>query len=371
MREIESYVAKITQISIIATIVTLGFILLTTVYFSRSLSGAIMELTSTIQSITDSNNYTLKARTEYNDEMGILAKAFNKMLGEVLRRDKELASYNEKLEEKISQRTWELMEAKHKAELANAAKSEFLRNMSHEFRTPLHAILSFSSYGISEHEEATREDLKKYFEYINKGSDRLGKLVNEVLDFAQLENGTQVFSMGYHDLRELCDHSYELVSSLAKDKNIHVTFEHCNEAAGAVCDPDKITQVITNLLSNAIKFTPENKAIILRTRIENGLSAVSVIDEGVGIPEEEKEEIFESFKQSSRTNKGAGGTGLGLAICREIIAVHKGRIWAENNKSGSSGACLTFTLPYASVAESTKPIVMKYQEVSHGTVYHS
>ncbi len=359
--DIESYVRRITQVSSIVTAFTLAFIILVALYFSRTLSGAIMELTTTIQSITGSGNYELKAKTHYSDEIGILAKAFNNMLGEVLRRDKDLADANERLEEKIEIRTHELLAAKKKAEAANEAKTEFLRNMSHEFRTPLHAILSFSSYGVSEYITAKREELKKYFEYINKGSERLGKLVNEVLDLAKMENGTQVFSMQYADLRELANRAYEPVASLMKDKDITLHIRHDEQEVGVNCDPDKIIQVITNLLSNAIKFTPPGHSITLKTQILNNMSTLSIIDEGIGIPEEEKEAIFESFRQSSRTNTGSGGTGLGLAICRNIINAHEGTIWAENN-SNALGAKVTFALQSVPGAPGAQPQGVSYDQ---------
>lgn len=369
-REIDSYVAEITKISLLVTALTLIFIFMTAIYFSRTLSGPVLELTSTIQSITDSKNYSVEAKTYYNDEIGILAKAFNKMLGEVLKRDKELADANERLEEKIVQRTREYYEAKQKAESANRAKSEFLRNMSHEFRTPLHAILSFSSYGLEESDAIGNMELRTYFQHINNGSARLGKLVNEVLDFAKLENNNQKFDMKYADLRDLSSRAYEPVSSLLKDKDIQLNIDHCTSRVGAICDHDKIIQVITNLFSNAIKFTPAGKSITLRTFVDNNMACVSVTDEGVGVPQEETEMIFESFRQSSRTNNGAGGTGLGLAICRDIVLAHQGKIWVENNPSGI-GVCVTFTLPLASSLKTfyDQPTTY-YHGGSHATATH-
>ncbi len=371
MREIYSYVSKISLISAAAIILVLGVTLCLTLYFRRTISDPILELASTAQTITASGNYGLKARADYPDETGMLARAFNEMLGEVRKRDAELMRANEGLEEKIALRTHELEEAKQRAEQANEAKSGFLRNMSHEFRTPLHAILSFSSYGVKEFKAGARDTLRKYFEQIKTSSERLGKLVNEVLDLARLEHGPHAFSVAYTDLRALAELAVEGVRPLINNKGITLAMDQAESPVGILCDQDKILQVITNLLSNAIKFTPAGKSITLATRTRTANtgeeSMLSLTDEGVGIPEDEKEAIFESFRQSSRTNTGAGGTGLGLAICRNIIAAHHGTIWAENN-SATAGARFTFCLP-AATERTAQHTMMPPQEMPHEALY--
>jgi len=121
----------------------------------------------------------------------------------------------------------------------------------------------------------------------------------------------------------------------------------------AICDSNKITQVIQNLIHNAIRYSPQKSKISIRIDTINPIDGpkkepllrFSIIDQGVGIPEEELNIIFDKFKQSSRTDTGAGGTGLGLSICKEIIQAHKGKIWAENNLNG--GANVSFTIPSA------------------------
>ena len=349
-REIDTYVRKTVDIGIVAALLVFLVTLLLTIYFQRTISGPILELAATAQSITENRDYTLMARTAYADETGVLARAFNAMLGEVRKRDRELMDANETLESKVLERTRELQTAKKKAEEASEAKSEFLRNMSHEFRTPLHAIVSFACYGVAEHATAQSSQLKQYFELIQKGAERLGRLVNEVLDLARLEHGDHLFELRRGDMRDLLHRSEELVHPLLTEKQLKLRFDDEGSIAPIVCDHDKIVQVVTNLLSNAIKFTPVGGTITLHNAmlVENGepMMEVSVIDEGIGIPAGEEEMIFESFRQSTRTNTGAGGTGLGLAICRNIIHAHNGRIFAVNNSNGS-GACVTFIIPAA------------------------
>lgn len=346
-REIDVYVQKIGLISATATGIVLAVTLLCAVYFQRTISAPILDLAAMAHRITLDKDYSLQAKQTYPDETGMLARAFNAMLNEVHKRDEELSTANETLEQKVAIRTHELEEAKQRAEAANEAKSEFLRNMSHEFRTPLHALISFSTYGMKEYADVPREQLRQYFEVMQKGANRLSRLVNEVLDLAKLEHGGSVLELRQADLRDVAGRCAELMQPLVEEKGLLLRIEQKGGSAAALCDSDKITQVITNLLGNAVKFTPSGGRITLR--VENAEEdrphiEVAVIDQGIGIPETEKDLIFESFRQSSRTNTGAGGTGLGLAICRRIIEAHGGRIWAQNNTDGP-GARVAFTLP--------------------------
>ncbi len=366
-REIDAFVHKIIMIAGTAALMVFIVTLLLTVYFQRTISGPILELAATAHAITQHRDYTLAARTGYSDETDVLARAFNAMLGEVHKRDRELMDANENLEYNVQERTRELQAAKKKAEEASDAKSEFLRNMSHEFRTPLHAIVSLASYGLKEHNSALPGQISQYFELIQKSSERLSRLVNEVLDLARLEQGEHMFLLQRGDMRELLQRSEELVRTMLAEKNLSIRYDQEASIAPIVCDHDKIVQVVTNLLGNAIKFSPQDGTITLHTSmlIENGapVMEVSVIDEGVGIPKGEEKLIFDSFRQSSRTNTGAGGTGLGLAICRNIIRAHSGHIHASNNANGS-GTCVIFVIP-ATMPEGSRVVHMQSTEGKH------
>lgn len=356
--EIDTYIRKILQISTSAALAVLAAALLVTIYIQRGISGPLQQLAGIARQITQQRDFSLKAPVVQRDEIGELAKAFNDMLGEVRQRGQELMYANETLEHKVLLRTRQLEEAKRLAEQANEAKSEFLRNISHEFRTPLHAMISFSSYGIKETGASQPEELKRYFQIILKSSERLTRLVNEVLDLARFEHGQQVFIMERADMAELVQRSVESVRSLAQEKQITLDMEHEGDTR-LVCDHDRTVQVVTNLLSNAIKFSPAESRIRVRCWREQDRVNVACADEGVGVPDFEKEQIFEPFRQSSQTNTGAGGTGLGLAICRGIVGAHGGRIWADNNEG--SGATFTFTVP-VHLPEGRKRISLQPEE---------
>ncbi len=242
------------------------------------------------------------------------------------------------------------------AETANQAKTEFLANMSHELRTPLHTILSFATFGLKKAVSGERKDLLQYFEKIDRGGKTLLALINDLLDIAKLESGRARYDPVQFDLRAIAHCVADEFSSMADHRGISIRLQPTGFAPIVLADQAKMMQVLRNLLSNAIKFSPDGSVIEIELSRVGMAVQVAVCDQGIGIPEDELETIFDKFIQSSKTRTGAGGTGLGLAICREILSGHQGRIWAENRAEG--GAVVRFEIPLAP-ANLTQPEVSR------------
>lgn len=254
------------------------------------------------------------------------------------------------LREEISERRKtqkNLILAKEAAENANNAKTEFLSNMSHEMRTPLHAMLGFSRIGRRRFGTVPRERLREYFSLIHESGERLLRLLNDLLELSRQEVNHNQFDLQHHDLNIIVELVITETEFKLANKDISVIFE-AKGSKVAFFDRQKIIQVLHNLLDNAVKYSDAHTEIEITIEekiIKKGkaVQQLTVKDQGVGLPENEYQTIFEKFTQSSRTKSNAGGTGLGLAISKGIIEAHSGTITAKNNPEG--GTSFTITLP--------------------------
>lgn len=282
----------------------------------------------------------------------------NELEDRIGQRTKEITSINTNLVNEIDKRKEtekKLLASMQKAEAANIAKSQFLSNMSHELRTPIHHILGFTQISRSKIGKVSQDRIIVYFKAISSSAEKLLSLLNNLLDLASLETGKIELFIKRSNLKEIVDSCITELWPMLSKKEIKLINEKPDRSTKLLCDAERIFQVVLNLLQNAIQHTLAKKSITINYRfsqdiihneenLKNRQPAIllEIIDEGIGIPEDELQSIFERFVLSSKTNTGAGGTGLGLPICKNIIEAHGGRIWAENNPEG--GAKFSFTL---------------------------
>jgi PAS domain S-box-containing protein len=219
-------------------------------------------------------------------------------------------------------------------------KDEFVSTVSHELRTPLTSIrgaLGLLSSGMMGNVAPKGQ---RMLEIAVSNTDRLVRLINDILDLERIGSGKHELSRTLVDVLDLMNAAADGVHAIAQQADVNVVVEPVE--ASLWIDSDRIVQTLTNLLSNAIKFSPSGTTVTLSAR-QDGIFTFCVADEGRGVPADKLETIFERFKQvDASDSRDKGGSGLGLAICRSIVEAHGGRIWVETLTPGSR---FLFTIP--------------------------
>lgn len=252
----------------------------------------------------------------------------------------------EKSEKRLKKEKHDLIRSEHQlriakveAERANKMKSTFVSNMSHEIRTPLNAIVGFSNVIVDE-AKGKIEGIEEYVELINKNSDLLLQLINDILDLSRMDAGRMLFNFETTDLNQISQHI--IASFQTKNhKNITLKFSSQSRKIAIETDTIRLQQVLINLISNATKFTSEG-SIHLHTEIKDtNYAYIYIEDTGKGIPIENQASIFTRFE---KINEFTQGTGLGLSICQEIIKIMRGKIWIDSTYTKGAKFCILLPL---------------------------
>ncbi len=233
-------------------------------------------------------------------------------------------------------------------------KDDFISTVTHELRTPLTSIRAFSEI-LHDNPDIDAAERHRFLGLIIKESERLTRLINQVLDLAKLESGLAEWQTADIDLGEIINDAVGSTSQIFKGHGVKVEAELPRSVPAVAADRDRVMQVMLNLLSNAVKFSPAGTGrVVVRIVVEGTSVRVDVEDNGVGIGREHQAAIFEKFRQVGDTlTQKPAGTGLGLAICRQIVARLGGRLWVESEMG--RGSVFSFTLPLA-LQPATRPM---------------
>lgn len=341
------------------------------VYLNRRLLRPIGHLAREAEAIAQGNLDQPILEVTSRDELGHLARQFERMrssiksyVGELVVAKQEaenateeeqklraqLQDHSTNLERKVRERTAELQDTNERLTEYDQLKTEFLNNVSHELRSPLAAIAAAAKI-INRYGDKDGSNERKFSAVITAETERLARLINDLLDLAKIEAGRIDWELEpIENPADLIDHVVQTFRPLAAEHDLALKVKTTRPLPTVNGDSDRLIQVITNLMNNAVKYTPKGGSISLITdetaHAGSRVIRVRITDTGPGIPDEQLEAVFDRFhqvRQADVENKPIGGTGLGLAICREVVNYHGGRIWAERPPKG--GTRVTFIIP--------------------------
>ncbi len=252
-----------------------------------------------------------------------------------------------RLEEDLRKETIALEKANEKLKKSDRLKSDFIANMSHEFRTPLTAITALASLAGRKLGGQVSDIQNENLETIERNAKRLDWLIDNLLDITRIEAGMFTFKPEIVDLSGLVEDAVASLKPEYRKKGVSLTHSVAQNSPDVYVDPNRITQVLCNLIGNAIKFTPKGKNIKVQVSplsSSRDLVDVLVVDQGIGISSEDQAKIFDRLYQTEkRSNTGTKGVGLGLAISKEIVEIHGGNIWVKSELG--QGSQFGFSVP--------------------------
>ncbi len=268
----------------------------------------------------------------------------------------QVRAYSRELEEKsraLEKATAELREANEQLKELDRLKDDIMSSVTHELRTPLTSIRALSEMMFDD-PEISVEDRQRFLGIIVSETNRLTRLVNQVLDLAKIESGHAEWHNTDIDMSELVQHAVDATAQLFRDREAKIELQLPAASPHLLADHDRLHQVLLNLLSNAAKFVPKGVGLVIVTlEADDEAVRVKVKDNGPGIAAEFMPYVFEKFRQGGDQRDRPQGTGLGLPISRQIVEHFGGRMWVESVVG--EGACFIFSLPRRSIEAQATP----------------
>ncbi|MEW5818913.1 MAG: ATP-binding protein [Cyanobacteriota bacterium] len=354
MSEISEFGKGLQTFNIFIIVISIIIVSITSFFTAEIFTKPILKLRNFALKVSE-GNLDEKINIETADEIGQLASVFNEMVeklkartelleNEVIERrniNKELQQINIELQNKeeiLLKQYKKIQENMIELEKANEQKTRFLSTMSHELRTPLNAVLGFSEVLDKQYFGQLNEKQLEYIKLINQSGNHLLLLINDILDIAKIEADTIDILPEKFNIDKEINEILQLMKTQVDEKHLQLVSDVDSNIETIYYDKRKFRQILFNLLSNAFKFTPDGKKVsLLVQKISDELIKVSVIDEGLGINQEDINKVFDEFYQSHDTTKRAlGGTGIGLALTRKLVEMHHGEIGVESEEGKGS-----------------------------------
>lgn len=301
-----------------------------------------------VSAINESRGNALeKVDWQSDDEIGRVIAAYNDMQERLAGYERELRASQELLEQRVEERTEDLERAREAAVQANRVKSKFLSSMSHEFRTPMNAILGFTQVLQMSPDLADNDRLKDRLGKIEESSRNLMALLDEIMEFARLESTADDLHLEDIDPNSIIADTVAMVAPLAEARHISLTVGDSSTSAGpARADAFKLRRALFHVLSNAVKYNHPDGSAVIGYRRDGRYVCFEISDTGPGIPSHLAGDIFEPFNRLGREAGNIGGSGIGLTLTRRIVESMSGDITFESEEG--TGTTFTIRVPAAS-----------------------
>ncbi|MBE9123811.1 HAMP domain-containing histidine kinase [Tychonema sp. LEGE 07199] len=337
-----------TMILVVSMLLSAAIAAILAAYTSRAIARPLEATTLIAQRVTEESNFDLQVPVTTSDEVGMLATSLNELI------------------QRVAEYTEDLHEAKVAAEAANRSKSAFLANMSHELRTPLNAIINYSEMLQEDAQDSGSEDFLPDLEKIQTAGKHLLDMISDILDISKIEAGHVTLYLENFDVATMIEEVMTTAQPLVEKKGNALALKTQGELGTMYADQPKVRQILLNLLSNAAKFTEKGVITIGVERIKNEklkqpkkhknkdynsasnyssqVLIFRVSDTGIGMTDEQLEQIFKPFTQAdASTTKKYGGTGLGLTISQRLCQILGGEISVESEDG--KGSTFIVSLP--------------------------